>query len=557
MAYSVTNEQGWIVDVVDDDSGDSGFEYGSGDLVAEMLRDTNVVRQLRALSATAATATDSDNLAAILALMNSWNLNNNSSIHSVRTTPYSGTYQLGRWLNAIFSTYNSSSQSGLTQQGASIPYLMLQRLVDYDTYTRLGPSQKILGMIYDFLPNLTNSASAGVGVSNVWTTANVLDLMQYLDQIEDHGYYNGMSLDTIRTILLANGADPTIFETAYYDSQRDPTLRVGFGYDAHTFLDGIKSAIVGSVNTGSADIVQAVNALALALATLSGNFDSWVVNQGQSSADVVNYLSAMAFDIATMSAYLDTISRRDYSGQLDSIDSHIVDGNNELQQIREDQLGYGSGESQRDFLWDLMHNELGFSDNRTTAYNMLTQIVQRISYDQAIADAAGTYVTNSLMAVATNGVGDLDKTEEDTLKQIDDYTKDEVNQPDWEQQKYLGSNPADELDDVFANGIEAQLDPLLQFGANVEGDTRIELFRGQFPIFGGVSAVTRSSRGPVTVPLDISYSLRDNDEVSLTILTIGTFMEYLWDIVFLALSGWMILQFWDWLASSRGHSSLE
>lgn len=532
FAFSVTNDDGTEVEV-------QPWE-------TSVYSDTNILRQVRALAATASTNTDSQNIEAILNILNSvYKLQSGVSTLGVMTyaTPYQDT--LGAWLYRLLAEGNVPSRMPITSN--SYVYQIRELLkklpvnVQSNVFTRADVDRLV-------------SASM---VSNAWSSANVLDLMQYLDQIEWHGYNNGMSVDTIRTILLANGADPTIFETAYYDSQRDPTLRIGFGYDAHTFLDGIKSAIVGSVNTGASDIVQAVNALALALATMSGNFDSWVVNQGQSSADVVNYLSAMAFDVATMSAYLDTISRRDYSGQLDSIDSHIVDGNNELQQIREDQLGYGSGESQRDFFWDLMHNELGFSDNRTTAFNMLTQIVQRISYDQAIADAAGTYVTNSLMSVATNGVRDLDKTEEDTLKQIDDYTKDEENQPDWEQQKYTGSNPADELDDVFANGIEAQLDPLLQFGANVEGDTRIELYRGQFPIFGGVSAVTRSSRGPVTVPLDISYSLRDNDEVSLTILTIGTFMEYLWDIVFLALSGWMILRFWDWLASSRGHSSLE
>lgn len=530
------------------------------------LADTNIVSQLKGLELedqirviqmatdlkAANAATLEDNVASILALLNRVH----DGYNHFGTLPYYNPYTvLGRALALMFTdaSYNSSSAPPTT---SSYLYKIFQSINGGSIPSGSSAIVPLLSRIEAAITNFNAMASAVGGGSNVWTTANVLDLMQYLDQIEWHGYNNGMSVDTIRTILLANGADPTIFETAYYDSQRDPTLRVGFGYDAHTFLDGIKSAIVGSVNTGSSDIVQAVNALALALDTLSGNFDSWVVNQGQSSADVVNYLSGMAFDVTQIAGYLDTISSRDYSGQLDSIDSHIVDGNNELQQIREDQLGYGSGESQRDFFWDLMHNELGFSDNRTTAFNMMTQIVQRISYDQAIADAAGTYVTNSLMAVATNGVRDLDKTEEDTLKQIDDYTKDEENQPDWEQQKYTGSNPADQLDDVFANGIEAQLDPLLQFGANVEGDTRIELYRGQFPIFGGVSA-TRSSRGPVTVPLDISYSLRDNDEVSLTILTIGTFMEYLWDIVFLALSGWMILRFWDWLASSRGHSSLE
>lgn len=527
------------------------------------LADTNIVSQLKGLELedqirviqmatdlkAANAATLEDNVASILALLNRVH----DGYNHFGTLPYYNPYTvLGRALALMFTdaSYNSSSAPPTT---SSYLYKIFQSINGGSIPSGSSAIVPLLSRIEAAITNSNSSASGGV--SNVWTSANVSDLLQYLSQIENRGYYNGMSLDTIMNILYGHGADPTIFETAYYDTQADPTLRVGFGYDARLLLDGIKSAIVGSVNTGSSDIVQAVNALSLALATLSGNLDSWIVNQG--SADVVNYLSGMALDIATMSAYLDTISRRDYSGQLDSIDTHIVDGNNELQQIREDQLGYGSGESQRDFFWDLMHNELGFSDNRTTAFNMLTQIVQRISYDQAIADAAGTYVTNSLMAVATNGVRDLDKTEEDTLKQIDDYTKDEENQPDWEQQKYTGSNPADQLDDVFANGIEAQLDPLLQFGANVEGDTRIELYRGQFPIFGGVAAATRSSRGPVTVPLDISYSLRDNDEVSLTILTIGTFMEYLWDIVFLALSGWMILQFWDWLASSRGHSSLE
>lgn len=529
------------------------------------LADTNIVSQLKGLELedqirviqmatdlkAANAATLEDNVASILALLNRVH----DGYNHFGTLPYYNPYTvLGRALALMFTdaSYNSSSAPPTT---SSYLYKIFQSINGGSIPSGSSAIVPLLSRIEAAITNSNSSASGGV--SNVWTSANVSDLLQYLYQIENRGYYNGMSLDTIMNILYGHGADPTIFETAYYDTQADPTLRVGFGYDARLFLDGIKSAIVGSVNTGSSDIVQAVNALSLALATLSGNLDSWIVNQGQSSADVVNYLSGMAFDIATMSAYLDTISRRDYSGQLDSIDTHIVDGNNELQQIREDQLGYGSGESQRDFLWDLMHNELGFSDNRTTAYNMLTQIVQRISYDQAIADAAGTYVTNSLMAVATNGVRDLDKTEEDTLKQIDDYTKDEENQPDWEQQKYTGSNPADELDDVFENGIEAQLDPLLQFGANVEGDTRIELYRGQFPIFGGASVGSRSSRAPLTVPLDISYSLRDNDEVSLTILTIGTFMEYLWDIVFLALSGWMILRFWDWLASSRGHSSLE
>lgn len=121
-----------------------------------------------------------------------------------------------------------------------------------------------------------------------------------------------------------------------------------------------------------------------------------------------------------------------------------------------------------------------------------------------------------------------------------------TNEPDFEAHSYGSSNPISELDGLGSSAVSQFTRALPDVPDSTERE--IVLFRGNLPLFGGVSSQTRSNN---SIYLDVSYPLTDFDAVSNGLSNMRGIMEVVWDLVTLALVIWMYKRFYEDITSGN------
>ena len=481
-----------------------------------------------AAAAGVSTGNITNDVAAILDLLSSLTIPLGSS-KAFETYPMSTARQtMGTTLgNALFESFNSTTggtaansllkeiqralwgvQGSPANHSASIAGL-LEHLRDKPMTNDLSEVEdKLSTLILDvgLLQNPVSSINTSVaGVASLLSDWSA-DLTN-----PDHDAWmvelNGDSLDSIEGFFTDQTAS---LLTAI--SNAAESINSATGSNAHDLFEVI-SSIVDRIDDnfgGYDDHAQYMQNLVRQL--LAG-----ISSVAVSGSNMVDALEGMTFDI-DLSPVVDAI---------ETTDTH-------LERLRTGSLGYPAGNSQFLMLTNMLavlvqiRNDLEVMD--VDEFSQATNSLARAEAEENNSNAA---ITNS-------------------QNEVTDLANDDDTEPDWEHHKYT-TNPLDQFSNALLEPLD-QFEVLYTGAEDVSGETRITLFNGNFPVFGGSAAPSRSGRAVASaqVPLYISYGLTDTDtDVSSLMHTCNAIFGWVWDVCAAVLIGWLYKKFADWCAAPK------
>ena len=468
----------------------------------------------------AAAATVEDNVAAILALLQSYKYRfASTAAPGFSTYPiFSGTVELSKWLS-----WNLNEQTVGADSTRSKSFLHEIQRALYGQAGEPSSSQAVLPVLWRMESALTNNQSS---VDMGWT--NRLDaLLQIRSQLDGTAGY-GPSL------------------SYWLDQNRDLgnilySLQSYFASVVHSHAEGpYNSTLVDVFDSALASVweSQAYNASSTDSALRVVDAEAISALMQLNSA-----LSGISSDLSDLSSLVGSGfgSTSSVSNQLEDLLASVSSIEDYTRQIHYDDFEYYNTDRsvQRDFRF--LHQQLGVEQPSRT--NNIYYLLSRLFDDSpavSVVAATGAVIEAELNSAKQSAESSV-ASSSNTVARIADEEE-----PDWEHDRYTGDNPLDTGDSIFDLPLQQvrALLPTLPESQHKE----IVLFRGDFPLMGGVSSQSRSGR---SVRLDVSYPLLDYDAVSSGMVSLRTIMEWVWQLCSAVLCVSMLFRFYTSLATDK------